>query len=275
MLTTLRNWAQASPRRGSGQARKLVQWLQTWWQIVWLGALVLVLLGSPSSWRRPWRSFMAHRVWHSSAPLLLGFGLLSTLLSLVIMRIVLVTAQSYGLSQYALEMVVRVLVLELIPLTAAMFVALKVALPAALDLAAMRERDDLLALRERGADVLRQEIVPRAGGILFSVLLLAAISSIICLVLAYLLAHGLSPWGLDNYTRLVGRIFNPAVTLVFVLKLLSVAVAVAIIPLGSALHDPGSPVANTQASGVELQGLVRLFAALLLIEVASLLGNYV
>jgi phospholipid/cholesterol/gamma-HCH transport system permease protein len=148
-------------------------------------------------------------------------------------------------------------------------------LPAALELASMRQQDDLLALRERGADVLRQEIVPRAGGILFSVLLLAALSSIICLVLAYLLAHGLSPWGLDSYARLVGRIFNPAVTLVFVLKVLSVAVAVAIIPLGSALHDPSSTAANSPTVGVELQGLVRLFAALLLIEVASLLGNYV
>ena len=255
--------------------RSFVRWLRVWWRIVRLGALLLVLLGSPSTWRAPWRAWMAHRLWASSVPLLLGFGLMSTLLSVVIVRIVLVTAQSYGLSQYALEMVVRVLVLELIPLTAAMFVALKVALPAAQDLATMRERDDLPALREAGVDVLRQELVPRAGGILFAVLLLAAISSIICLVLAYVLAHGLSPWGLDNYTRLVGRIFNPAVTLVFCLKVMGAAIAVAVIPLGSALHDPALPISNQNASGVELQGLVRLFAALLLIEIASLLGNYV
>ena len=42
------------------------------------------------------------------------FTLLAALVSLVLIRIVVVTAVSYGLSRYALEMVVRVLVLELI-----------------------------------------------------------------------------------------------------------------------------------------------------------------
>jgi phospholipid/cholesterol/gamma-HCH transport system permease protein len=49
------------------------------------------------------------------------------MVSLVVIHIVVVTAASYGLSQYALEMVVRVLVLELIPLVAALFVAVNAA----------------------------------------------------------------------------------------------------------------------------------------------------
>ena len=55
--------------------------------------------------------------------------MLSALISLVLIRIVVVTALSYGLSQYALQMVIRVLVLELIPLTAALFVALRCTIP--------------------------------------------------------------------------------------------------------------------------------------------------
>ena len=64
--------------------------------------------------------------------------MLSTLISLVVIRIVLVTALSYGLSQYALEMVVRVLVLELIPLAAALFAALRCTMPLAAEMAALR-----------------------------------------------------------------------------------------------------------------------------------------
>lgn len=41
---------------------------------------------------------------------LLWSSLLSALISLVIIRIILVTAVSYGLSQYALEMLIRVLI---------------------------------------------------------------------------------------------------------------------------------------------------------------------
>ena len=290
MQTAPRKALNTSLSQAPAAGRAALRWMQAWWHILRLGALILVLAGTRSTWRRPWRTLIARQVWKGSAPLLLGFGLISTLLSLVIIRIVLVTAQSYGLSQYALEMVVRVLVLELIPLTAALFVALRVALPAAVELAALRDSDALTRMRRAGADVLRQEVLPRALGVLFAVLLLAAISSVVCLVLAYVLVHGLSPWGLEQYTRLVGRIFSPAVTLIFSLKAWGMALAVALIPLGSALHDPSELPAGSRAQekaglvatppvrraeGVELQGLVRLFAALLLIEAASLVGNYV
>lgn len=264
--------------RTQALGRAAARWGKAWWHIVNLGAMVATLVLSPSTWRQPWRGPIAAQVWRSSAPLLLGFALMITLVSLVVMRIVLVTALSYGLSQYALQMLVRVLVLELIPLTAALFVAVRVSLPAAVELARMREQDVLVAARRRGTDVLRLHILPRAVGSFFAVLLLAALSSVICLVLAYLVVHGFSPWGLERYTRTVGQVFSPTVTLIFSLKVMAMAMAVSIVPIGAALHDSGrvnDPAVKTLAGGLELQGLVRLFAAILLIEMASLVGNYV
>lgn len=247
------------------------RWLATWWQIVHLGALVGALLLTPATYGRARRPLLARHVAAAALPLLGWFGVVSTLLSLVIARIVLVTAASYGLSQYALGMEVRVLVLELIPLTAALFVAVRVTVPAAARLAAQRRAGALEALRQRGGDVLRDEIVPRAAAALFCMALLAALSSVISLVLAYLLAHGFTPWGLAHFTRQVGQVFTPAVSLIFVLKTLGFGAAVAIIPLGSGLHDRSD---DASPLPLELQGLVRLFAAILLIEVLSLMGNY-
>jgi len=104
-------------------------WALAWWRIVYLGAVVLVLALSPSSYGRAGRGLLARRMYLETTPILLGFTALAALLSLVVTRIVVVTALSYGLSRYALEMVIRVLVLELIPLTAAMFVAMRCAIP--------------------------------------------------------------------------------------------------------------------------------------------------
>jgi phospholipid/cholesterol/gamma-HCH transport system permease protein len=282
-----------------GTARSAGRWWARWWHIVNLGALLLALLLSRGPWRHgAVRSAIGRHVWLSSAPLLASFGLGSALLAVVVTRIVLVTAQSYGLSQLALEMVVRVLVLELLPLGAALFVALRVALPAAVALAQMKADDSLEQLRRRGVDVLASEMLPRVCGSAFAVLLLVALNGVICLLVAYLLAHGLSPWGFDSFTRMVGRVFSPTVSLIFVLKTLAFAAAVAVVPVGSALHDPAQPTqdafsdptaaashgAFTSASSrqpgrrlqssVELSGLVRLFAALLVIEVLSLGINY-
>ena len=259
------------------------RWWHASWHVVRLGAKVLVLALSPSSWRQPHWPAMARHLVQASVPLAFWFAVVSALLSVVIIRIVLVTAQSYGLSQYALEMVVRVLVLELIPLIAAMFVALRVTLPAAAELAVLRERGALAApgsvagagARPLPADVLQAQVLPRAVAGMFAVGLLAALACVLCLVLAYLLAFGVSPWGLGRYTRLVGSVFTPAVTLIFTLKTLAFALVVSLIPIGSALHD--RPYAGAGASGpvsVELQGLVRMFLALLVVEIASLMGNY-
>lgn len=248
--------------------------VRTAWRILHLGALVMALGLSPSTYRPPWRRVLAAQVVRAALPLLAWFTLLSAIVSLVIIRIVLVTAQSYGLSQVALEVVVRVLVLELIPITAAFAVALRVTVPLAAELALARQQGRLDAARAAGGDELRGEIAPRALAGLFCVLLLAAVSSVVALVLAYLLAHGFSPWGLERYTRMVGHVFSPAVSVLFVLKTGALALAVSAVPIGSALHGQAVGAPDDAMTGLELQGLVRMFVVVLVIEVAALAGNY-
>jgi phospholipid/cholesterol/gamma-HCH transport system permease protein len=249
----------------------LLRWFSGWWRIVHLGAQLLVLALSPSSYARASRAAMARHIVVGTAPVLLWFTLLSSLISLVIIRIVVVTAASYGLSQYALQMVVRVLVLELIPLTAAIFVALRIGLPDGRELARMRLRGELDGLRRQGGDPLAHEVLPRVIAGVFAVLMLAAVAGVVTLVLAYLTVHGFTVGGFERYTRTVGQVFTPAVTLIFTIKTFLLALAVSLIPAASALYDLPRGRARTSA---ELQALIRLFLVMLLIEAASLVGNY-
>jgi phospholipid/cholesterol/gamma-HCH transport system permease protein len=247
-----------------------LRWLTGWWRIVHLGALMLVLALSPSSYREPMRARLAAHVWQGTAPTVLWFTFVSALAGLVLIRIVVVTAESYGLTRYALEMVVRVLVLELIPLAAALFVALRYALPQGSVLAQRRLR----ASHDEPAmpiDLIREELLPRVMAGMFAVLMLAAVSCLVALLIAYLMVYGFSPWAFGAYTRTVGHIFNPAVVLIFSLKTLFFSITVALIPVASALFD--APGAGT-AMAAELRALVRMFALLLVIEAVSLMGNY-
>ncbi|MCG3189749.1 MAG: hypothetical protein LKCHEGNO_02247 [Burkholderiaceae bacterium] len=248
--------------------RRAGRWLGGWWQIANFGAVIGVMTLTPSSYSRPQRARMAHHMVIDTAPVLVWFTLLSALLSLVISRIVVVTALSYGLTQYALEMLVRVLVIEIIPLTAALFVAVRCTLPHGEELAALRLRGDLNRMRERGLDPMRHEVLPRAVAGLFSVALLSVLAGVVALVLAYLASYGFTLWALEGYTRTVGRVFSPAVAVVFALKALLFSLAVVLVPMGSALHD-----ATRSRMSAEVRGLVRLFALVLLIEAASLAAN--
>jgi phospholipid/cholesterol/gamma-HCH transport system permease protein len=272
---------------GGWLARRLRGRLRAGWQIVHLAATIVALGAAPGTYRAPWLAPLAQQVVRAAWPLLAWFILLSAVVSLVLIRIVLVSATSLGLSQLALEMLVRVLVVELIPLAAAFAVALRVMAPAAGELALARRDGTLDAMRRGGGDPLRSTIAPRALAGLFAVLLLATASGVVALVLAYLSAHGFSPWAFDRFTRLVGQVFSPAVTLVFVLKTLGFAGAVALIPIGSALHDPEwrqsmfddpHPLPHSGSVeppiGAQTLGMVRMFIALLIIETLSLMGNY-
>lgn len=247
-----------------GARASLIAWLRGWWDIARLGALLLALALSPSSYRRSRRPELLRQLYLGTAPGLPWFTVLSSLAGLVLIRIVTVTAISYGLTQYALEMVVRVLVLELIPLSAALFVALRYTLPQRAVVAALQ--------RQRGGRLdLQRELLPRVLSGLFAVLMLAAVSCVVALLIAYLSVYGFTPWGFQAYTHTVGKIFNPAVTLIFALKTFGFSLSVALVPVASAVYDVPQP--RLPASG-ELRALVRMFALLLLIEAASLMGNY-
>ncbi|WP_287951898.1 ABC transporter permease [Diaphorobacter sp.] len=258
------------PRRLWAQARR---WAVAWWRIIYLGAVVMVLMLSPSSYGRATRWRLARHMYQDTAPILLGFTVLAALVSLVITRIVVVTALSYGLSRYALEMVIRVLVLELIPLTAALFVAMRATIPNGTQLALMRQSGHLQALRQRGADPVRMELLPRVVAGVYASITLAALSCVVALVMAYLGVYGLNTAGLPVYTRMFGHVFAPQITLVFVLKTVFFSLAVALIPMASGLYESGD-ARQAQQPDSELGGLARMFAVLLLIEVISLMGNY-
>lgn len=250
-------------------ARLIWGWALAWWRIVYLGAVVLVLGLSPSSYGRLGRGLMARRIYLETTPILLGFTVLAALLSLVITRIVVVTALSYGLSRYALEMVIRVLVLELIPLTAAMFVAMRCAIPSGSQLASLRVSGRLAALDRAGADSVRMELLPRVVAAAFASVTLAALSCVVALMMSYLSVYGFNTAGLASFTRMFGHVFSPEVTLVFALKTLFFSLAIAVIPMTAGLYDLGKSERRS-----ELGGLARMFAVLLLIEMISLVGNY-
>lgn len=248
-----------------------LRWLGGWWRIVMLGAEILVLVLSPVSYRADNRASLLRQIYLATAPSLPWFTVLTALLSLVLIRIVVVTAQSYGLSQYALEMVVRVLILELIPLTTALFVAVRYCIPRGSELYQVRTQGGFDALRSQGQDPVARELLPTVLAGVFAVLTLAALSCLVSLVLAYLTVYGFTSAAFMGYTRTVGQVFNPAVTLILGLKTLFFSLAVSLIPAGMALQD--LPRQLSRAS-VELQALIRMFVVLLLVEVASLVGNY-
>ena len=239
--------------------------------MIQFGAQIWVLALSPSSYRRSQRRKMLHGIYAATRPMLPSFTVFSAIVALVIIRIVLATSLSYGLSRYALDVLVRTLVLELIPLSAALFAALRYAMPAGEHVRSMRLGGEFETQLSAGFDPTRDTVLPRAVAGVFSVITLAAISSAVTLVLAYISLYGFASWGIPGFTRTVGQVFNPVIVLIFGLKTLFLSLAVAVIPM---VPTPQEGLAGAARPNADITRLARLLAVVLLIEMLSLVGNY-
>lgn len=256
----------------SAWGRRLRCTVASWWYMVHLGAVALIVAFSPSTYRGDERGSVSRYIHTSIWQVLPWFTALSLLVSLVLIRIVIVTAVSYGLSQYALEMMVRVLVLELIPLSAALFVALRAGLSFHVQRSALMAQPGLARSRKIDLEHARHDLVPQVIANVFSVMSLAIVSSIIVLVLAYINVYGFTPWGLPSYTRTVGHVFDPIVTTGFALKTIFFGLAVAVIPVAAQLE---ARQYNSAEPSPMPPGTMRLLWVLLLIELASLAVKYI
>jgi len=118
----------------------------------------------------------------------------------------------------------------------------------------------------------RRYAVTRLYANAFQGLTLAVVGTTIVVGLAYLNVCGLSPWGMPDSTRTWGRVFEPVVAIVFVLKTVLFGLAVAVIPTAAILELQRYP--RRLASSVQ-PGALRLLFVLLLIEGASLALKYI
>jgi phospholipid/cholesterol/gamma-HCH transport system permease protein len=246
---------------------------RSWRRLLRFGGFATVAALSPSAYGPAARALAVQQIYLTAwkvLPAYLGF---SALLSLVVIEIVHSAARAYGLGPVALELVLRVLILELIPLLTALFVALRSGAEIGVEVALMRVSGELEDQAEAGASPLHAELVPRIAGAALSVFSLTTLSIALALYLTYALFYGTSVAGFFVFTRIVGHVIDVPILIGFLLKCLFFGLAVALIPLATGLEaERGDP--RTVPAAV-LAGLMKLFLVIGLIEILSLVVKYV
>ncbi len=267
VMDALQNWLIL---RGRGFGT----WAGTWARTLRLGAQALVAALSPSTYNRAMLQVVQKQVYFTAWQILPGFALFCALFSVLIILIVGETARDFGLYQYALELVMRILVLELLPLMTALFVALRTGAAMNTEVALMQIQNELGALERIGVDPFRLEILPRIIGGTVSVLAMTAVNIVVGLALAHLIIVDLQPWSLapGEFSRVVGDVLNPAAQLALWLKTAAFGLAVTVIPIAEGM---GTPQKLYYAPISVLRGMVRVFFVLMLLETAALALLYV
>lgn len=246
---------------------------RSWRRLLRFGGYATVAALSPSAYGPAARALATRQIYLTAWTVLPAYLAFSALLSLVIVEIVYSTARTYGMSQYALELVLRVLIIELIPLLTALFVALRSGAAIGAEIALMRVSGELEDQEESGASPLHGELVPRITAAALSVFSLTTLSIALAMYLTYALFYGTSVSGFHVFTRVVGYVIDVPILVGTLLKCGLFGLAVALIPLATGLEAERGKVHTVPAA--VLAGLMKLFLVIGLIEILSLVVKYV
>ena len=115
-----------------------VHWLLGWGRAARFGFAVVAAVLSPKLYTPRARTATARQVYFTAWQVLPGFAVFAALLGTVVVEITLSAARQFALEDYALELIFRALVLELMPLLTALFVALRSGSAISAEVAMMR-----------------------------------------------------------------------------------------------------------------------------------------
>lgn len=253
----------------SGDA--LIARFAAWGRTLRFGAVTLAGIFSPALYNSATRTVVQKQIYFTAWQILFNFNLFAALFSLILVHIANTAAQKFGLGDLALEIVLRIHIIELLPLMTGLFIALRSGAAINAEVALMNITNEIRALEGVGIDALRLEFLPRIIGGVVSMLALTALASLVALLIAYLDLYGLQTHGMSDFNRVLGQVFTPLQLFGLWLKCLLFGLAVTVIPIAAGLDSPHklffAPIAV-------LSGMVRLFFALMLIEVGSLAITY-
>ena len=248
--------------------------LKAWADVARFSGAALRAICSPATYNSATREVVARQIYFTAWQIIGGYALFVVVLSLVVTQILAGAARKFGLYDYALEFTLRMLVLEIVPLLTTLFVALRTGAAISTEVSLMRIRNEMGALESAGIDPMKLELVPRVIGGTFSVLSLTAIGVVASLICANLVVTGFRPWGSHggDLRLTIATVFTGEAMALLWGKALLFGFAVTAIPIAEALNAPRqvfyAPIAV-------LRGMVRLFVAVMLIEVIVLVIQYV
>lgn len=251
---------------------KLAGWFTVGYGLFAFLARAVLLLLDPATWNRATFDVVIKQIYFTAVQILPVFLAYVLVISWLIITIILSTARDFGLTEFASEMAIRVLVLELLPFLTALFIALRSGSAINTEVALMRVNNELDALAHCKVPPMQFEFMPRLVGGVVSVVALAGLAGLLALIVGYLAIYGVNTAGFEPYTRTVSNIIDFNIMAGLIAKCALFGLAVTLIPVTAGLETPKKlfmvPVSV-------LRGMMRVFFAIVTIEVASLALKYI
>jgi len=246
-------------------------WFRAWIHALLFGFACVAAALSPSSYTPQTRALALRQIYFTAWQVLAGYLLFAAALSILVVHITVSATFEFGLSGYAVELVLRAMVLEILPLLTAFFVALRSGSAIGTEIALMRISGELDPAHAADAGPMQREFVPRVIASGIAVASLTVLGCTAAVAVAYTAIYGFSPWGLEEYLQVIAHVFTLEALAGFLLKCTLFGFVVAVIPIAAGV----SATRDAKSAPLAVMGaMVRLFFALGVIEIAALAVAY-
>lgn len=222
----------------------------------------------PSSYNPATIMVLIKQIYFTAVGILPLFLTMSIIFGSIIIGVVVSLSAQYGLQDRIGRILVAFSVDEFAPFFTALLISLRSSTAVNTEIATMKVNHELNTLKEYRIDIIDYLFVPRIVSGIVSMVSLSILFAIIMLASGYIFVHFYLGMDLHSYKLLLLHALQLKDILILVLKGVAFGFVTMVIPIYSGLQAFNSYTAIPISV---LNGMVKLFIALFVIEVTSLL----
>ena len=214
------------------------------------------------------REVLLNQIYFTAVQILPLFLVGSIVFGTLLIGVVFQIITDLGLADYLGNILMGLLVIELAPLITALLIALRSGSAINAEIAVMKVNQELKTLEVFNIDVIDYLFVPRIINGVLSVSLLTSLFSVVVLISGLLFSNFIFGMSFDAYANVLLNSTNLADIILSIVKAAAFGFFITMIPIRSGLNATHE---LTSIPVSVLHGMVKVFIAILMIEVLSLI----
>lgn len=241
---------------------------KAFYDTLFFAVTIIIKIFSRRSYNSAMKMVLVNQIYFTSMQILPLFIGISFIFGSMMIGVVFQVIKDLGLEDYLGRILMGFVVTELSPFITVFLIALRSSSAINTEIAVMKVNNELKTLEAFNIDVSNYLFLPRIINGVFSVVLLSSLFSILALASGLLFSKLIFGMSLDVYTNVLLKSANFYDILISLIKCSTFGFFITLIPIRFGLR-----VSNelTSIPVAVLNGMVKVFIAIVLIEVLSLI----
>jgi phospholipid/cholesterol/gamma-HCH transport system permease protein len=248
--------------------RTCLNMAKSFYDTIFFAITVILKILDRRSYNSAVKMVLVNQIYFTAMQILPLFVGISIIFGSMVISIVFQVIKNMGLADYLGRVLMGLVVTELSPFITVLLIALRSSSAINTEIAVMKVNNELKTLEVFNIDVINYLFLPRIINGVVSVLLLSSLFSILALSSGLLFSRLIFGMGVNEYTNVLLKSADFYDIVISLIKCSTFGFFITLIPIRSGLQASSE---LTSIPVAVLNGMVKVFIAIVLIEVLSLI----